>query len=776
MSGRNYVSTLSVGLLITAIHQQLPAQSTNLNRPNLLFIMTDQQRWDTLSIAGNTVISTPNLDRIGREGARFQNFYSTRAICVPARASILTGRSPQNTGIYGNGDLGIIKTVNGTSFDQILHAQGYYTRYFGKYHTPTNLLWSGNQPVYDNPDIGNHDHNVLLVQKDPGETKTQASVFLEFLNGTDPLKLNTNYVPRSTVADPAHNLYVDNGYKALYEAVPLDENRAGGTNTQAFGRILVPDEYSAVAFVAKATLQALDDAAATNKPFSITCSIGPPHPPMVPPSPWFEQFPAANMPVSTSIGDLYINQPYTGADLGYNNPATIGQMVQCYYGLVADGDYWIGKILDKLDALGLATNTLVVFTSDHGEMLGDHGKNSKSFLLEGAAHIPGLFRFPAAIPAGTVVKTPAAQIDLFPTILDYLGVPAPGYQVDGYSVRPLIEGTAGAGDHPDYCVSEDRLYTTGTRANNKPMYAVRTEKWKLIVAEDATSIAKDALYDMINDPNEMNNLIGSAAGQWEYRDVAESMKTRLVDYLTRLNSPEITNIQNRVVVPVSPKREGTLNWSADNTTLSNSELSLVGVAAAGNTIATSIGGRLCRAKANPATDMFSYLKSDPSFFYRTPGAKIAVECDFYIAANPTRLLLNYDSVNGPVDHPLQVESSDVGQWKTARWYIADALFGERLPSGTDFSIRIPAGVEGYISRVKLVLPTSSDWPPFTINGTGIQWPADSGALGWKLYARETLANSAAWLLVTNGISTTNGLQIYAPSLPTTNRFFRMQRN
>jgi len=770
----SFLKAILAGVLIAPITPQLLAQPTA--RPNLLFIMTDQHRWDALGLAGNTALTTPNLDRLGQAGAHFLNFYSTRPICVPARTSILTGRSSHNTGIYGNGDLGNPPTLtaNGTSFDQILHQQGYYTRYFGKYHSPTNLLWDGNRPTYDNPDIGNHDHNVLLTQKDPGQTYTESSVFKNFLDGVDPLGLNTNYVPRSTVENPANNLFLDTGYQSLYEALPLDSHLTPGSE-QEYGRIPVPCEYSKAAFVVKGAIQALNAAAVTNKPFSITCSIGPPHPPFVAHSPWFEQYPATNMPVSATIADPYVNQPYTGADVAYTNPATIGQMVQCYYALAADSDYWIGKLLDRLEELGLATNTLVIFVSDHGEMLGDHGKNSKSYILEGAAHVPCLIRFPGVIPAGTVVSKPAAQIDLFPTILDYLGVSPGSYQYDGYSLRPLINNSAGPGDHPDYCVAEERLYTTGTRANNKPMYAVRTDRWKLFVAEDATSTAKDALYDMSTDPNEMNNLIGSAAGQLQYRDVAESMKARLINYLTRLNSPELTNIQARVVVPASPKTEGMLDWSTNNTAVTNTELALVTVASQGNTVAATIGGRTCRAKANPATDADFYFDASASFFYRTPGAKVAVECDFYTATSPTSLQLTYDSVNGSVNHPLQILSTNAGQWRTARWYLDDPLFGDRQTAGTDFRIRIPTGVAGYISRVKLVLTQSPDWPPFTVNGQTIEWPSTSDALGWRLYESDTLSPAGNWSLVSSGITSTNGSMQYLAPRGGQTRFFRMQK-
>ena len=105
----------------------------------------------------------------------------------------------------------------------------------------------------------------------------------------------------------------------------------------------------------------------------------------------------------------------------YRNPTIIQQMRSIYYGMVTEVDEWVGKILQRLDELGLANNTLVIFNSDHGEMLGDHGMHRKGVFYEGSAHVPLLMRLPGVIPANTVIQTPTSQIDLFATILDYCG-------------------------------------------------------------------------------------------------------------------------------------------------------------------------------------------------------------------------------------------------------------------------------------------------------------------------------------------------------------------
>src|SRR5262249_14609963 len=148
-------------------------------------------------------------------------------------------------------------------------------------------------------------------------------------------------------------------------------------------------------------------------------------------------------------------------------------------------------ILDRLDELNLTDHTLVIFTADHGEMLGDHGMFSKFVFFEGSAHIPLLMRLPGVIPAGKIVDAPVAQIDVFSTILDYCGFP--GHASEGNDMRPLIEGKEDGSKR--YVVSE----WNGTAV---PGFMVFDGRWKLLFGRGITARSLDALYDLQDDPNE----------------------------------------------------------------------------------------------------------------------------------------------------------------------------------------------------------------------------------------------------------------------------------
>jgi arylsulfatase A-like enzyme len=200
--------------------------------------------------------------------------------------------------------------------------------------------------------------------------------------------------------------------------------------------------------------------------------------------------------------------------------------------MVKEIDDWIGEILKKLDDLGLTENTLVIFTSDHGEMLGDHGMHSKMIFYEGSVHVPLLMRFPGRIGPGTVVEAPISSMDVCPTILDYLGMPVP--KCDGISLRTFIEGTP---------VEHDVVsYSLGSRT---PNYMLRSGNLKLMMAEKKANKSVDALYDLKSDPDEMRNLIVSPKLPKEDREQAMRMKARLVKWLQQHEPHKVDDLEAR---------------------------------------------------------------------------------------------------------------------------------------------------------------------------------------------------------------------------------------
>ncbi len=483
--------------------------------PNLLFLIADQLRADALRCYGNSVLPTPNLDRLAREGVRFATDMCPFPVCVPSRTGMLTGKSSANTGVHGNLAAQDPVLDPGPSFDNLLHDRGYRGQYWGKWHAPYKMA-----RTYDN--------HVLDV---PNEHRS----FLAFLDQHAPQR------------PPHRGELLDKFYQRAYRPYPVDTQYAdaqAGTGAlndkhanqqETVGVVDVPDRCTDTAFTVERSLRALDEL--KGGPFSLTCSISPPHPPFLTVARYTDRFPWQKMPVPRNFSDDLRWSPYrlrAQTMAHFHKAEYVQQQNAVYFAMIAEIDEHLGRLLTRLDDLGLARNTLVVFTADHGEMGGSHGLVSKMVFYEEAVHVPMLMRLPGVIQPGTVVQPPVSGLDLFATVLDYLGVPAPAR--DGDSLRPLIEGRGHAG--PDYRVAE-----WATR--NVPNYMVRTVDWKLMMPDSPQSKGIDALYDLRNDPYEMRNLLGDPADRPRYAAQAREMKDRLVEWLARVHSPALEGVKSR---------------------------------------------------------------------------------------------------------------------------------------------------------------------------------------------------------------------------------------
>ena len=500
--------------LLSAGLQAAPVQSKPVN---LLFIMTDQQRWDAMSCAGNPVIKTPNLDRLASEGTRFSHFYSACPVCAPARTSILTGHSIEANHVLGNDDASREDDLPFPSFDQVLLRNGYKGEYHGKYHSPYKLAMDYSQPVR------------WLNGKRPTvctADTSEADAFRDFLAERVPKRALRHGELMQSVG--------------IYTPIPLDAHY-GETNpgkvsqAESYGRLETTPENSHTSFTAEEGLAALERL--KDDPFTLTISFDPPHPPMIVSDPYYSMYPPEDIPVPKSIADPRTDSPYRDRSKGdanaYRDPVNIQQMTSIYYGMVTEVDNAVGRILKRLDELGLAENTLVIFTSDHGEMLGDHGLHSKMLFYEGSVHVPLLMRLPGVIPAHTVIDAPTSHRDLFPTILDYCGQPA--HESAGKSLRPLIEGKDDG---------KDWVAISEWDSTKVPGFMVFDGRWKYMCGRAANASSLDALYDLKNDPEEVVNLIGKSP---EYRAETKRMHDLLVAWLAQVNSPCLGSVKDRPI-------------------------------------------------------------------------------------------------------------------------------------------------------------------------------------------------------------------------------------
>lgn len=523
---------------------------------NVVFIVVDQLRWDAMGCAGNTVVKTPSMDRLAKEGTRFTRAYAACPVCVPARASMFTGTSVETHRVTDN-KVAVIgndqQVPDLPSFDQILFRNGFHGEYQGKYHNP--YRWA----------IG-YDNAVRPINGAiPPESKAQITdtkAFREFIDKQVPQRplkqgeLFADRYDRPYLPSP-----IDPSYRKAAELFPTQQAAKGQNRKTAGGSaqgntygLLTdhPEECTLAAFTGRDGLEALDRLKRQGGRFTLTISLDPPHPPFVATQRYFDMYPAKSMPIPTTIHDPRTNSPYLnidtpGPDNIYSQPERIQEGLGLYYALVSETDTWIGKILDRLDQLGLTDGTLVMLTSDHGEMMGDHGMHSKNIFYEQSVRVPLILRLPKAIPAGKVIHAPVSHVDYFATVLDYLGVPGPS--TEGRSIKTLINGSENG---------KDRIVFSEWPDPKLPGFMVCDGHWKLMFGRTPNNPSLDALYNLDHDPEEMVNLIGANPAWEKYLGQAERLKSHLVEHLEKIKAPSAATVKARPIksqAPLTPKRK-----------------------------------------------------------------------------------------------------------------------------------------------------------------------------------------------------------------------------
>lgn len=474
--------------------QMANAGQSSTDRPNVLFLMTDEQTYNSLSINGNRYVDTPNMDRIAREGVAFNNATCVTPYCSPSRASLITGQYPHRHEILKNVSPGRstqapLPQEALANTETMLHASGYQTAHRGKWH----LGDKGDFNCYESFGYASksaRDYSAYLAEHVPAS---------KFADHPSPGK----YLHRPVEMLPE----VERGYREFY-ARP--GNRLAYIAT--IGRSLVPPEHLPETLITDQVLGKIDDYA--DGPFMITASWSPPHDLWVMPEPYYGMVDRADVeiPGSWDMPAWDANGP--SAVLGRIMGETgVREYMAIYHSMVKYIDDQLGRILAKLDEKGLADNTLIVFTTDHGDMAGAHGCIGKSIFsfYDDLVHIPLMMRLPGKIKAGTAVDKPVSQIDVMPTIMDYLGMEIPD-GIHGRSMRPLVEGKE----------VPWRDYAFCQRADQGRM--LRTDEWKYtyhVAKKQAT------LYDLQNDPLENVDLAGDPG----YRKAVDGMHARLVEVM-----------------------------------------------------------------------------------------------------------------------------------------------------------------------------------------------------------------------------------------------------
>ncbi len=499
---KSYIIPIILLLLVTACNDDSENPKKNIegeSKPlNIIYIMADDHAYQAISAYGSEIsrlAPTPNIDRIAKDGALMDAVFCTNSICGPSRSAILTGNFSHVNGFYKNVNGGDFNGEQMT-FPKIFQQNGYQTAVVGKWHlgtTPTGFDYSkvlvnwGGQGTYFNPQFCINGKDTVVETK-RHSTKVIEDDCIDWLSSRDP---NKPFMLLYQFKAPHRDWRPDSIYHNLFTDFdfPLPETfnddykgrLAASENMMEIGNHLNRRDMKQIAPVGLSRRDSLRWLAYGDQ------------------------------------GQFWTpNDTLQGEDLTYWKYQTY---IKDYLRCIAGVDRAVGRLLDYLDENGLSDNTLIVYTSDQGFYLGEHGWFDKRWMYEESFKMPFLIKYPKHIEAGTVSKELIMNIDFGPTLLDFAGLKIPS-SMQGKSFKSTFNGNGIGRDAVYY-----HYYEYPKWHKVQPHYGIRTDRYKLI--HFYYSMDKWELYDLKNDPNEMSNI---------YAEAPEELIQRLKSKLAKLKT------------------------------------------------------------------------------------------------------------------------------------------------------------------------------------------------------------------------------------------------
>jgi arylsulfatase A-like enzyme len=451
-----------------------------LKRPNIVYLMADQLRYQSCGYAGDEKAITPNIDRMASEGIDFRQAVSHMPVCSAYRASLFTGKHVSSTGMVINE---LRMNPDHRCFGHVLTDGGYETGYFGKWHLYANVL-------------GRH------------------------------REAKNSFVPRGK-----HRL----GFDGYWAAFNFHHNYYGEYyHTESLDKIRYGDGVYEPDAQTDQAIDYIEKNADSGKPFCMVVSYGTPHDPWIKsnvPAEYYEMFKDVKFDVPPNWSDEM--DPYGDAwSNTRKSPEKLDEWMRNYYAMTTNLDHNIGRVIEAIDEAGLGEDTIIVFTSDHGEMFGAQGRMKKNVFYEEAARIPFLMRCTGRIAAGQVSDVCLNTPDIMPTLLSMagLGKKIPK-EVEGMDLSHVAFGSSG--DEPEAAF----LMNTGACAMWEDGH-----EWRALRSKDFTYAVfkgggkkdlpkKELLFDNVNDPYQMKNLVGSIG----HKGTLGKFRNMLKDKMTELN-------------------------------------------------------------------------------------------------------------------------------------------------------------------------------------------------------------------------------------------------
>jgi arylsulfatase A-like enzyme len=494
-------------LFSTSGMQNVYAQAAKQTRPNIIFIMSDDHALQAIGAYGSTINKTPNIDRIAKEGMRFNNAMVTNSICGPSRAVILTGKYSHLNGMATN-QQGVVFNGAQTTFPKLLQRAGYQTAIIGKWHLtshPTGFnYWSvlAGQGQYYNPDF----LTASGRQRKPGYvTDIITDDAIRWLDSardkSSPFMLMLHHKA------PHRNWLPSQEYATLYDDVKIPEpatlfddyaGRASGSKNQEMeiGR----------------HMELLSD----NKVIRDSSKLP-------------EGYVRMNAKQRKALMDTYREENKAFLD---NPPKGDGlvrwkyqRYIKDYLRTVASVDDNVGKVLAYLDKNGLMENTIIVYASDQGFYLGEHGWFDKRWMYEQSLHMPLLVRWPGVVKAGTTNNNIVLNLDIAETFLEAAGIKPPD-EMQGKSLVPLLKAKA-----PEWRKQMYYHYTEFPKPHHvPPHFGIRTEQYKLIYYY---TLNEWELFDLKKDPQEMKSVYDDVT----YAKTVQALKLQLAKLQKEYKDP-----------------------------------------------------------------------------------------------------------------------------------------------------------------------------------------------------------------------------------------------
>ena len=468
---------------------------------NVLFIITDAHRADHMGCYGNRILKTPNLDKLASEGVRFTNCFCTNPICMPNRATMITGLYPNVHGVRSNG-INLREDIS--TITKTLRKRGWHTAAIGKIHHQFWLApfkhkyksaesldsWAGSKggkdPVRERFPLPYYGYDEVEVIS--GNGTVCAGHYTEWLEERAP-DIAEDMKKRVKNYDYLFSLFCKEIPEELYNTTYVKER------TIAFLERYAEGKYG-------------------NKPFYLHCSFPDPHYPLFPPKRFRDMYRPEEIEIPSSFHDIknlynheflgahLKNPPFKRAFIRESTEEEVRKLIALTYASVAYVDYSIGQILASLEKLGYSDNTIVIYTSDHGDLMGDHGLLFKGPCpFNGVFQLPMIWKVPGLTKTGGVSSSLVSSIDYPKTILNLLKIPERHHPPDmqGYDITPILED-------PDEKVRDCVLIENDEEVG--PLISrlrhLVMEDYKLTVYERLPEYGD--LFDRKNDPNELNNL------------------------------------------------------------------------------------------------------------------------------------------------------------------------------------------------------------------------------------------------------------------------------